>query len=224
MSWTSRRADQRLARVMRGRRALGPSPSGAAAAPGGPGADGILFHLTLSVPTLFVIVMFVLLAGATASYAIYSGALRWLLYALVLGVVGFLAIRVVAATVADPAGLGARIPAPANHPGDLAYLRTTLQRAQRGLGYSQLVFEARLREAFLEKVRVLRDIPEDSLVAAVRDPARLQAILRDKKLTRFVLESDRNSRGYPATATALPKRTDFAGRTRRLLDRMEAWQ
>jgi len=194
-----------------------PPPPGAT---GGVGArNGVGWSFTL--PALYMIVMFIVLVGATASWAVYSGALRWLLYALVLAAVGYLAVRLVAGTT-EPPGLGPRAPAPAHPLGELSDLRTILQRAQRGLAYSQHVFEARLRDAFLEKVRVLREVPEDALLAAMREPARVRALVGDETLARFVLEGAGVSRGD--SGRALPKRADFAGRVRGLLERMEAWR
>jgi hypothetical protein len=183
-----------------------------------------VWYSAFGVTTLFLVVLIILIAVATAYYATYSGALRWILYAGVLGVIGLVAVRVVGAFVRDPARIGPGGIAAKSVGGDLGALRTTFERANGGLGYSQLLAEDKLRKAFLEKVRVNRDVPTGELEAAVRDPERLHRLIGDRELTLFVLESARNSRLSLAELPALPKRKDFARRATYVLGRMEAWR
>lgn len=226
MSWLSRSSDERLVKAMQMRREVlrGPLPrEGSVYADDLQTPERIAFN-AFGATTLFLLILVVLLAAFTAYYAQYSGALRWLIFASVVGLVGFVAVRVVNATARDPARLAARARESAGVGGELRALRTTLYRADGGLVYSQVVFEDRMREAFLEKVRASRDLPDGALAAAMKDPGALHAILRDRELTVFVLESARNARAYPSSIPTLPKRAEFARRARQIMERMEAWQ
>ena len=226
MSWLSRSSDERLVKAMQTRRDVlrGPLPrEGSAYVDDLYTPERIAFN-AFGATTLFLVILVVLLAAATAYYSEYSGALRWLVFAGVVGVVGFVAVRVANAASRDPTRWAARAREAPSAGGDLRALRTTLDRADGGLVYSQVVFEDRMRRAFLEKVRAARDLPEGAMAAAMKDPAALHAILRDREITVFVLESARNARAYPASVPTLPKRAEFARRARQIMERMEAWQ
>lgn len=226
MSWLQRGTDERLVQAMQDRREVQRGPLPRKGAPDEEEAflGSRVWAHAFGVSTLFLVILVVLMVGATLYYASYSGALRWLLFALVVGVLGFVAVRAVGGVVRDPARLDT-VAAPGGAAGgDLGSLRTTLARATTGLAYSQLLFDDAMRKAFLEKVRVARDLPREAVTAALRDPAKLHALVGDRELTIFLLESARNSRLYPASVGALPKRLDFARRVAALLDRMEAWR
>jgi hypothetical protein len=217
--------DERLVKAMQAREVLrGPLPGGGSAYAGDETNPVTTWTSAFGVTTLFLVILVVLLAASTVYYAQYSGALRWLIFAGVVGLVGLVAVRVVNATARDPMRLAARKGKSRGVGGELRALRTTLYRADGGLVYSQLVFDDRMRAAFLEKVRASRDLPDGALAAAMKDPEALHAILRDRELTIFVLESARNARAYPASTPTLPKRAEFAQRARRIMERMEAWQ
>lgn len=226
MSWLSRSSDERLVKAMQTRREVlrGPLPR-----EGSPTADDLqtperIAFNAFGASTLFLIILVVLLAASTVYYSAYSGALRWLVFAGVVGLIGLVAVRIANAAARDPARLAARATASAAVGGDLQALRKTLHRADGGLVYSQVVFDDRMREAFLAKVRAARDLPDGALEAAMEDPEALHAILGDRELTVFVLESARNSRRYPASVPNLPRRAEFARRARGIVERMEAWQ
>jgi len=227
VSWMQRGSDERLLQAMqdRGNIQRGPLPrKGSLYADESLPTTVRVWYNAFGVTTLFLVILVSLLAVATAYYATYSGALRWILYACVLGVIGLVAVRVAGVFVRDPARIGPGGIAAKSVGGDLGALRTTLDRANGGLGYSQLLADDRLRAAFLEKVCVNRDVPAEELAAAMRDPVRLQRIVGDRELTLFILESARNSRLYPSALPQLPKQRDFARRIATLLDRMEAWR
>ena len=221
MSWVSRE-DERIAQASRFRREVlrGPIPQG-----GSPYLDqnADLLNRAFGVTALLVGIAVLLLVAATGYYAQYSGALRWILFAIVIGAAGLLAVRALGGSIRDPA----RFAAPRTTPpigGELSALRMTMVRANDGLAYSQVIAEDRIREAFLEKVRVGRDVPQDGIHAAVRDPRRHASLIGDAELAAFVYESAQNARRYPAGLSKPPKGEAFARRTSRLLDRMEAWR
>lgn len=226
MSWLQRGTDERLVRAVQMRREVlrGPLPrEGSLYADDTFGPARAMAHPALM--SVFIMVIFiVLLTAATFYYAQYSGALRWLIFAAVVAAFGYGAVRIVASRARDPARFPGRASAAPGVGGDLRSLRTTLERAQGGLVYSQLVFEDRVRRAFLRKVRANRHLDATAVDASAQDPEHLQAILGDKELALFVLESARNMHVYPASVSTLPKKEQFARRTAALLDRMEAWR
>jgi hypothetical protein len=182
------------------------------------------FNHPASVSVLLIGAFSLLLIAATAYYSAYSGALRWLVFAMVVAVVGFVAVRYAAAKTQDPIRLGGLPATSAGVGGDLGGLRTTIERADGGLVYSQVVFEDRMRRAFLSKVRSNRPFTAAALDAAAREPQRLQEVLGDRELSLFVLEAGRNMRTYPASVPTLPKKAEFAKRAAKTLDAMEGWR
>lgn len=226
MSWLSRGADERLVKAVQMRRDVqrGPLPRA-----GSPYAEDIqtpaqLASRAFGISTLFLIILVVILVASTIYYAQYSGALRWLIFAMVVGVAGFLAVRMVGALVRDPVPLASRAQTVGGVGGDLRALRTTLTRAEAGLAYSQVVFEDRMRKAFLEKVRASRALTPEAVDAASRDVEALNALIRDRELVVFLLESARNARMYPSSLPTIEKKADFARHAAGIVARMEAWR
>jgi hypothetical protein len=166
----------------------------------------------------------VLILAATVFYAQYSGAVRWLLAIVVLAAGAYVVVRLVGMRARDPRPFRAEPRAERAATGDLRSLSTTLSRASAGLKYSQVMFAARMKDAFLEKVRVARGLPTDALDLARSDPERLLALIGDRDLVMFVLESERNHRNWPALLRHLPIRRGFTGEAGRILAKMEAWR
>lgn len=226
MSWITPGSDERLMRAMRSRREVQRGPL---SEEGSVDVDEVLgtaraaaHAFATNLVFLFIIVM--ILVAATFYYALYSGALRWLLFAAVVAGLGFVAVRFVGGFTRDPPNLAASGEGPSGGTGDLTRLRQTLIRADSGLAYSQLLFEERLRRSFLEKVAASRGLRPLDVERIAEDPDRLHDLLGDRELTVFVLECARNARMYPASLPTLPKRRRFGRRVALLLDRMEAWQ
>lgn len=226
MSWLSRGADERLVRAVQLRRDVqrGPLPSEGSPYAAESYAPMSFFAHPASVSVLLIIVFAILLLAMTSYYAAYSGAVRWILLAMILAAAAYVGVRYAAANVQDPIRLGGRTPWGAGVGGDLASLRTTAERADGGLVYSQVVFEDRMRKAFLGKVRSNRPVTVAALDGAARDPTRLHEVIRDRELTVFMLEAARNMRAYPARLSTLPKREEFAKRAAKTLEAMEGWR
>jgi len=226
VSWLSRGADERLVRAVQLRREVqrGPLPQAGSPYAGEPLGPTSFFSHPASVSVLLISAFGILLIAATAYYAAYSGALRWLVFAMVVAIVGFVCVRYAAAKTQDPLRLGGLAAKEAGIGGDLGSLRTTMERADGGLVYSQVVFEDRMRKAFFAKVRSNRPFTAAALDTAAKDPAQLQEILGDRELTLFVLEAARNMRSYPSSVPTLPKKAEFARRAAKTLDAMEAWR
>ena len=90
--------------------------------------------------------------------------------------------------------------------------------------YSQVMFAARMKDAFLEKVRVSRGLSRDAIDRAKADPEALMSLVGDRDLVVFVLESERNGRHWPALLRYLPPRRAYREDSDRMLARMEAWR
>ncbi len=161
---------------------------------------------------------------ALAFYAQYSGGLRWLLAIFVLAVAAYIVARFAGTRTRDPRPL---VPAAVKErrlPGDLWTLATTLDRASEGMKYSQVMFAARMEDAFLEKVRVARGASREAIDRARADPEALLALIGDRELAVFVLESERNGRQWPALLKYLPPRRTYREDSDRILAKMEAWR
>ncbi len=161
---------------------------------------------------------------ALAFYAQYSGGLRWLLAIFVLALAAYLVARFVGTRVRDPRPLVPAAVTESRLPGELWSLSTTLDRAADGMKYSQVMFAARMKDAFLEKVRVSRGLSRDAIDRAKADPEALMSLVGDRDLVVFVLESERNGRHWPALLRYLPPRRAYREDSDRMLARMEAWR
>jgi len=172
----------------------------------------------------FAVAFAFLILAATVLYAQYSGAVRWLLAVVFLTAGAYIVVRFVGSRARDPRAFGppARIERRAT--GDLRSLATTLDRASAGLKYSQVMFAARMKDAFFEKVRASRDLPPEDLDRVRADPRALLALVGDPELVVFLMESERNHRHWPALLEALPTRHGFAQEADRVLAKMEAWR
>ncbi len=174
----------------------------------------------------------ILILGATVFYAQYSGAVRWLLGIVILAGAAYALVRFVGTRARDPRPLepGARVERRAaarverRAAGELRSLAKNLDRANAGLKYSQVLVAARMKDAFLEKVRISRGLAPAEVERARSDPHRLMALVGDPDLVVFVLESERNHRNWPALLRDLPTRRGFAGESDRMLAKMEAWR
>jgi hypothetical protein len=218
--------DERLVRAVQMRRDVqrGPLPrEGSVYADESFGPTAFFVH-PAAVSLLIVIAFALLLVSATAYYSTYSGALRWIVYAVILAALGYVAVRYAGSKAADPTRLSGITARTAGVGGDLKSLRTTVERADGGLVYSQVAFEDRMRKAFFAKVRSNRPFTREALDAAAKDPVRLQEVLGDRQLTLFVLEAARNMRAYPASVPTLPKKEAFARTAAKVLETMEAWR
>ncbi len=165
-----------------------------------------------------------LIIGAAVFYAQYSAAVRWLLGIAILSGAAFMLVRFVGARARDPRPLEPPRRVERRAAGDLRTLAKSLDRANAGLKYSQVVVAARMKDAFLEKVRVSRGLPREDIERLRSDPVRLMELVGDRDLVVFLLESERNHRYWPELLPYLPNRRGFVGETDRMLAKMEAWR
>ena len=172
----------------------------------------------------FVGALVLIVVAALVFYAQYSGAVRWLLAVVLLATAAFVMARYVASRVRDPRPLHAGALVERRAPGDLRSLATTFDRASAGLKYSQIMFDVRMKDAFLERVRIARNLSPEDVDRLRADPEALMRVVGDRELALFVLEGERNGRHWPALLRVLPARRGYAAETERVLAKMEAWR
>jgi len=205
--------------VRRGPRPGDPSPYGPE-----PDMRDRVIATTFGTQVAFAVGFGVLVVIATVFYAQYSGAVRWLLAIVLLATAAYGIVRFVGARARDPRPLETAGSVERRAAGDLRTLARTLDRASSGMKYSQVVVAARMKDAFLEKVRVARGLGARDLERVRSDPEGLMALVGDRELVVFLLESERNHRHWPALLQHLPTRRGFAGEVDRVLAKMEAWR
>ncbi|HKZ49334.1 MAG TPA: hypothetical protein VJ397_11195 [Thermoplasmata archaeon] len=155
-------------------------------------------------------------------FAQYSGSVRWVLLFLLAAALAAIVMRFISVGARDPdAAKGAR-GLVGRRPGEVRRFAAALERAARGMRYSQIVADERLREALLNRARISRGVPSAELDAARGDPERLAAFLGDPDLARFVLESERESRTWPSVLAAMPRRPAYWSLLQERLAKAEA--
>ncbi len=172
----------------------------------------------------FVGALVLIMAAALVFYAQYSGAVRWLLAVLLLATAAFVMARYVASRARDPRPLHGGGLVERRASGDLRSLATTFDRASSGLKYSQIMFDVRMKDAFLEKVRIARNLSRDDVDRLRSDPEALMGVVGDRELAIFVLEGERSGRHWPTLLQFLPPRHAYARDAARVLAKMEAWR
>lgn len=176
----------------------------------------------MAVVLVLVIISFVLFPG--------SSNIRW-------GILVLLLISFALAIFASLYRTGIRIPplelpngADSASEGDLLKLSEILNKAHRGMRYSQLAAAVRVREAFLTRLQAERGLePEDleSVLASPRDLDRIvgdpdiQAFLEDTSLHEDSLLTANISDRSPAFRFA---QEDFIQGLSRIVRAMEAWR
>src|SRR2546422_11224127 len=178
--------------------------------------------MTFGTQVAFGIGFGVLIVGATVFYAQYSGALRWVLGVVLLAGTGYIVVRFVGARARDPRPLEPEGRVERRATGDLRSLATTVDRASAGLKFSQVVVAGRMKDSFLEKVRVARGLGPEEIARLRSDPEGLMTLIGDRELVVFLLESERNHRHWPDLVRYLPARRGVGGGAGRKAARMEA--
>ena len=202
----------------------GPRPGDPSTVAHDPSVPDRLVATAFTTQVAFGLAFVVLIVAATIFYAQYSGAVRWLIAVGVLAVGAYVVVRFVGTRARDPRPFRPVSLTDVRATGDLRTLSTTLDRATAGLKYSQVKFAARMKDAFLEKVRVSRGLRPEDMAPTRSDPERLLALIGDVDLVMFILQSERDDRHWPALIHALPKRPGFAQETDAMLAKMEAWR
>jgi len=171
----------------------------------------------------FTIAVFVIILAALMLYAQYSGAIRWILAIIVLAMMELFLVRLVLRRAREPEPLGLRNVSDVAMTGDLRGLAEIFERASGGMKYSQVMFSVRLKDAFLEKVRVRRGLTKGEIRRMRSDPVALFNVIGDKDIVVFLVETERNARDWSRIAALLPPKKGYAQETVMTLTKMEAW-
>src|SRR5205809_172484 len=177
-----------------------------------------------SISATFMIVAAAVVLGLLLYYAQYSGSVQWGLGLVFLGVIAFLAWRQVLRGTAEPGPLVGPVSPETIRTGELDALSGSMQRAARGLRYSQMLVTSRARVAFLEHVRLTLGLSPEGLRRLQRDPEALRRTVGDERLAEFlhIRVGDMEERfGWVLQARA---RGGFTREFREVLSRMEAWR
>lgn len=179
-------------------------------------------------PILSGLIALAILAGfaflGILLYAVqFSGSARWIAGMLLVALLALVATYAVVRRTSRPASLEATPRADEIRDGELASLAEVVERAGRGLGFSQALIVGRARDGFLERVRLERGLAPDAIRRLERDADGLRAVVRDAVLGEFLLATrDREER--EAWATGSRRGGGFDAAIRGILARMEAWR
>ncbi len=168
----------------------------------------------------------VLAAGIVVALSLarlIDSPLAWSLLLATAAVAALIAARSVARGVRDPERFPSQTPAGDRVPGDLRALARTVEWARAGFLFSQAVVLARVANAFLEKVRLVRGLSPNDIEACRVDPAMLTNLIGDPQLVDFLLTVDVDRGDAPRGRSGTRGGEDFGLRLTRILARMEAW-
>ena len=177
-----------------------------------------------SISATFMIVAAAVVLGLLLYYAQYSGSVQWGLGLVFLGVIAFLAWRQVLRGTAEPGPLVGPVAPETIRTGELDALSGSMQRAARGLRYSQVLVTSRARTAFLEHVRLTLGLSPEGLRRLQRDPEALRRTVGDERLAEFlhIRVGDLEERfEWVLQARA---RGGFSREFREVLSHMEEWR
>ena len=174
---------------------------------------------------IMVATAFLLLFIATLLlYAQYSGAVRWLIVLLLLAAVAYVLFRLVGLRTRDPSPLVHHKAAERHFSGGLQSLTATYDRASDGFKHSQLEFAILMKDTFLEKVRVSRDLVPADIHRLVSSPETLSALIDDRELIEFLISTEQKDRNWSTAHQWLRAERGFARRMDSILAKMEAWE
>lgn len=177
-------------------------------------------------------ILVVVLILVAFSFVLFPGSsdLRWAILTLVLVIIG-------AAVFFSLYRSGARIPRlqpprESDQPleGQLSRLTEVLERADRGMRFSQASVAWRVRRAFLARLQSERNLGEEELAALLDSSQDLEAVVEDPLILAFLEDTAPAEEGRPELRTQDPSTFRFprqGGYTRglaRVLEAMEAWR
>jgi hypothetical protein len=136
----------------------------------------------------YLVVAFTMIVMPFAMYALYSGAMRWILTIVMITIAGLVAIKVLY-PLGERIKMGGAVQSPRADKDNYDALKEMAKRAERGFLYSQKALNERMAEAFLQKLRVKRGIQPHALYRLAEDKKRLYQLCGDKEIASFVVDS-----------------------------------
>ncbi|MEW5937462.1 MAG: hypothetical protein AB1665_06565 [Candidatus Thermoplasmatota archaeon] len=196
----------------------------------GHGAGGTMSRgseIALHLPSTYLLIWLVIaiIALPLLNYAMYSGAVRWLLSLLIISAVAVAALAAIhpkkGRVIAEMPPISIR------ERGAFDELVDVTRRASLGFKYSQVMLSERVADAFVEKVRIARGIPTIDALSSARDEERMRSLCGDEELARFVVRS-RAAVGRPISRLRRGRRSREGQRymkeTMEILDKIESWR
>ena len=177
-----------------------------------------------SISAAIMVLAAAVVLGLLLYYAQYSGSVQWVLGLAFVGLIAFLAWRQVLRGTAEPGPLVGPVAPETIRTGELDALSGSMERAARGLRYSQVLVTSRARTAFLEHVRLTLGLSPEGLRRLQRDPEALRRTVGDERLAEFlhIRVGDLEERfEWVLQARA---RGGFSREFREVLSRMEEWR
>ena len=165
-------------------------------------------------------------------YMGYSGILRWIAMLFVVSVVSISVIHYIWKESIQVQKLTHNPNLNQCFYGDLTKLASTLKRASNGLFYSQMVIIIRIKDAFLEKLAISRNLSPTDLKKVKRDKEKLMTLIENQELVDFVLwseEIDEKWDEYLIKQRSIKMLKEEAkygeiNNIEKILARMEAWR
>jgi len=192
------------------------------AAPPPPGmqeTSGGRSRVLFSVAAVTVLLLF----GAYVFYSIqFSGVAQWAFGVALLGLLILIATYSVMRRTRRPEPFVAPAQKQVIHEGELTVLADTLERADRGLGFSRELLVGRMRDAIAERVRLVRGLSPDAMRDLETDPPAFRQAVGDAMLSDFLLAT-RDRRGRNTWVGATPQ-AGFLDSLEALMDRTEGWR
>lgn len=103
----------------------------------------------------------------------------------------------------------------------------TVQRALGGYDTSQALLEERITRAFMDKLKRERDISPDSIDELLKDPERLERVIQDRVITKFLITSrdyrDTGTPGLFSESSSREKIDNYDEWIKKVLKHMEEW-
>ncbi len=168
-----------------------------------------------------------------ASYVVPTifGGLRWALYVyLIADLAWILGWQVYLRSISVPT-LGSKERREGSPSGELRRLARILDRADRGMRYSQMRVFYRVRNAFIGKVASVRGLTEEEAKTLLDDPDQLRELINDPIITNFLSvvseeaawRSEESSSSDRRPAVKFPKGESTTSTLGRVIERLEAW-
>ena len=165
-------------------------------------------------------------------YMGYSGILRWIAMLFVVSVVSISVIHYIWKDSIQVQKLTHNPNLNQCFYGDLTKLASTLKRASNGLFYSQMVIIIRIKDAFLEKLAISRNLSPTDLKKVKRDKEKLMTLIENQELVDFVLwaeEIDEKWGEYLIKRRSIKMLKEEAkygeiNNIEKILAKMEAWR
>lgn len=179
-----------------------------------------------------IAIVIILAAGIALTYidSRLDSGLRYGLYVLLLLAVAWIVVAYVYRTSARLPSLSLKSEQTPIPGGDLARLTVTLERADRGMRYSQVMVALRLRRAFLSKLKSLRHLDDEALRRLLEDREELSKLVGDPVIVEFLEDPSEGDEMIASLGDASGERfrfvkgQQFSRGLARVIKAMEEWQ